>query len=280
VGPRGLNAESEMTMPTIAELDELRRSPQVAYPEYAEIREQARRKARLPVDPREIPRMQQVIYGHTSDWCSSVLGYPFTGLGRISGTDADMLMIAHERGLDPLLPPWLVTWKEESAARQQLQDERREQGRARDREKWEHARAAGQAEVEVRPNVHGRRYGASWDDGPLRHAVPLADAVSARRRHPAGRALCESATRPQPLVLASPVDEPATCVNCIKYAAVIRPAGAGDSQPQVTGPSRPGAGPGFPAGLLPASRGTSARGRGRRPGPPSHGSGHPPAALW
>lgn len=273
-------------MPTFAELDELRRSPQAAYPEYAEIREQARQKARLPADPREIPRMRQIAWEHGGDWCSSVIGYPFTGLGGISATAAEMLVIAHERGLEPPLPAWLTRWKEEAAARQQLIDERREQGRARDREKWGQALAAGQVDVEIRPNVHGRRYGASWDDGPLRHAVPSIDAVSPRRRHPAGRALCESGTRAQPLTLGSPVDEPATCVNCIRYTALIRPADASARKPQAEGAApdtRPGAAAGVPrpAGD-PATKGRTARARPRHPGhgDPARGSRHRPAAPW
>ena len=88
------------------------------------------------------------------------------------------------------------------------------------------ALATCQVPVTVQPNVHGRRYGTGMGDGPLRHAVPAIDAVSGRsRRHPAGRALCETPHRARPLTLGPPAGAPATCVSCLKYTAIIRPAG-------------------------------------------------------
>ena len=189
--------------------------------------------AMRPADPAGIPRMQQVIRDRGSDWCQSVLGWPATcSLRDMSGTDADMLMIAHERDLDPPLPGWLVQWRAESGELRARQQAAREAGLQRDRERWRLALATCgvfPAQLAVRPSVNGRRYRTVWNDGPLRHVVPAVDVRSARRRHRAGRPLCESVQRSKPRELGEPTGEPATCVNCIKYTAEIRPAGRSTS---------------------------------------------------
>ena len=220
-------------MITMADLNDLREHPQVAYPQYGEIRAAARAMAMRPADPAGIPRMQQVIRDRGSDWCQSVLGWPATcSLRDMSGTDADMLMIAHERDLDPPLPGWLVQWRAESGELRARQQAAREAGLQRDRERWRLALATCgvfPAQLAVRPSVNGRRYRTVWNDGPLRHVVPAVDVRSARRRHRAGRPLCESVQRSKPRELGEPTGEPATCVNCIKYTAEIRPAGRSTS---------------------------------------------------
>lgn len=216
-------------MITIADLNALRANPQVAYDGYGELREAARRRNGGLADPREIPALERLMRERGRDWCSSVLGYPVEGgLRSISSLDADMLAVARERGLDPPLPGWLAQWKAESAETQRLRDQARDQAQQRDRDRWAAAVAACKVSVEVRPNVHGRRY-RSVLGGTLRHVVPLADAISGRSRsHQAGRALCETPTRAKPLVLGEPTDEPATCVSCIAYAAKIRPGETND----------------------------------------------------
>lgn len=106
-------------MITIADLNALRASPQVAYDGYGELREAARRRSGGLAGPREIPALEALMRRRGQDWCSSVLGYPVTGgLRSISSLDADMLMVADGRGLDPPLPPWLVQWRAESAETQ------------------------------------------------------------------------------------------------------------------------------------------------------------------
>ncbi len=223
-------------MITIAFLAELNRNPQAAYPEYGEVRDEARRRAARPVDPRTVHRYQQVMTAHGTDWCERVLGRALHAahLGLVSGTESEQLMIAHERGLDPAEPAWLTEWKADTAEHQRRQDEIRDAGLRRDRERWATAlETCGipRGQLEVRENTrsssqvrHGRRQA-------LLHVVPGIDVRSARRRHHAGRALCESAQRARPLELGEPVDDPATCVSCIRYTAEIRPAAPPEATP-------------------------------------------------
>jgi hypothetical protein len=188
--------------------------------------------------------MHEVIRRRGSDWCQAVIGKPmFGGLESIQAADADMLLIADERDLDPPLPRWLVQWKAESAQTQRLRDEARATALQRDRDRWAAALATCGVPVEVRPNARGRRY-ATVLDGPLRHAVPLAAARSPRRRHRAGQALCEAARRPR--TLGEPTGEPATCKACLAYTAVLQP----DRSPS----ARDRTGPAGPAGAGPQSR--------------------------
>lgn len=211
-------------MITIADLNDLRAHPRVAYDGYDELRAAARRRNGGLADPREIPLLEAVMRNRGRDWCTAVLGYPVTGgLRTISSLDADMLMIADERQLNPPLPGWLVQWRKESDETRRQQDEVRGRAVQRDQARWTTALATCGVRVEVRPNVHGRRTNTVLR-GPLRHVVPAEAARSPRRRHLAGRALCESAGRAKPLLLGEPTADPATCTSCVAYTAVIQPA--------------------------------------------------------
>jgi hypothetical protein len=213
-------------MTTISYLQRLADHPEVAYEGYGELRAAGKRRNSGFANPADIPLMEAVIRRRGRDWCQSVIGKPmFGGLRSISGADADMLMVADERGFEPPMPAWLEQWKAESAATLQARDEIRTAALERDRQRWAAALAGCQVEVEVRPNANGRRLNSVLA-GPLRHTVPLADARSKRRLHQAGRALCETADRWKPLVLGSPTEEPATCKSCVAYTAEIRPAAA------------------------------------------------------
>lgn len=208
-------------MISIADLIGLADNPQVAYDGYDELRQAARRRNGGFADPAGIPLTEEVIRHRGRDWCQSVIGKPMMdGLRSISSTDADMLLVADERGLEPPMPAWLDQWKAESAETRR-QDEARDAAQRRDRDRWDAALANCGVAVEVRPNVDGRRYNTVLNDGPLRHVVPLADARSSQRRHQAGRALCEASRTPR--TLGEPTSEPATCQSCLKYTAEIRP---------------------------------------------------------
>jgi hypothetical protein len=214
-------------MISIADLNDLDRNPRVAYDGYDDLRAEAQRRTRGPINPADLDVYAAVFRARTLDWCRSVLGHDvvptWAGRGGIPWLEAEMLRVAHERGLDPPEPPWLIQWKAESAATQRLQDEALAAGLHQDRQRWAAALAASGVpadQLEVRANTrsssqvrHGRRQA-------LLHVVPLVNVRSARRRHPAGRELCAVSHARQ---LSDPVDGPATCVSCIRYTAEIRP---------------------------------------------------------
>jgi hypothetical protein len=213
-------------MISIADLLALDQHPVTDYQEYEEVREAARRRNGGFIAPADLPRMEEVLRRRGLEWCQSVTGKPMLGGGlkSISATDAVMLLIADERNLTPPKPSWLEVWQAESAELTRAQEARRAAGLQADRDRWARALATCGVPVEVRPNMHGRRYGASWQAETLRHVVPLVDARSTRRLHRAGRPLCEVGHARQ---LGDPVDEPATCKGCLRYTAEIQPSQSG-----------------------------------------------------
>jgi hypothetical protein len=215
-------------VPLYTELVEIEAHPEPAYPQYDEVRRLARTESGPFVDPRAIAGYEQLIRRRGGDWCTAVLGRPFEGLRSISCLETDMLAVADRLGLDPPLPPRILRWREEDLAHQALLDKARHARHIADHQAWQRALANCPVDVmlEVRPNVHGRRYRGGGHD-PLRHGVPVEDAVSGGSRlHRAGRALCETATRSQPLQLGEPVDGPATCVRCLDWMPRVRLASA------------------------------------------------------
>jgi hypothetical protein len=208
---------------SIADLGALRTNPQVAYDGYDELRAAARRRNGGLADPREIPLMRDLIRRRGADWCMSVIGKPMMGgLESVSGTDADMLMVADERDMDPPKPAWLIQWTQESDAVHRLQEEARAAALERDRERWAEALAASGVlpdQLEVRENTRSRQVRGGQRQA-LRHVVPLVDVRSPQRRHQSGRELC-AVSRPREL--GEPADQPATCVSCVAFVAQIRP---------------------------------------------------------
>ncbi|MER5608320.1 hypothetical protein AB0F93_03690 [Micromonospora tulbaghiae] len=198
--------------------------PPPTYPEYADLLAQARRIAARPVDPSSLPRKQELIRERGYDWCFAVLGHSCPGLRYISCVDAELLVLADAAGIDPPLPQWLLDERAETERRNEEAAAWQEKLRQRDEEAWKTALAGCPIQVEVRENTNSRfRSGRGRE--ALRHVVPTVDAVSGRRRrHPAGRALCETASRAKPLRLGDPTSDPATCVNCVKATPLIRAA--------------------------------------------------------
>lgn len=215
-------------MPTLAEIDRLRACPAPAYPQYHELREAARVGGPL-IDPRELPRMQAAIARRGHEWCTAVLGFwmPPTGLRGITVQEARMLVLADGRGLDPPEPAPVAAARTRDQADADARRAAADQVHHRDRQRWRRTLAACAVPVEVRPNPRGRRAGGR---DALRHVVPLRDAESGpparRRRHLAGRALCETPHRAKPMRLAAPTDQPATCQRCLRFAPLIEPAAA------------------------------------------------------
>lgn len=216
-------------MISIADLLELDRHPQAAYPGYEKLRDAARRRSGGFTDPADLPRYAEVHQRRGMDWCRRVTGRPIlNGPRSISCVESDMLLIADEAGFDPPAPAWLTEWTAESERMQQAIADQQAAARQADAERWAAALVTCGVQVEVRPNLNGRRYGAGLQgDGALRHVVPLQDAVSTVRLHPAGRPLCDASRtrgRHGPRQLGEPVSGPATCKSCLRYTAEVKPA--------------------------------------------------------
>lgn len=199
--------------------------PAPDYPEYQALLEEARRRSRGPINPRDIRyggRYDQVALRRGYDWCLSVLGH-FPGILSISHTECELLVVADERNIDPPLPARIA------AARGAADKHRADRAAARaaavevDQATWAAVRTQARVPLQVFLNPTARvRNGF---DQYLGHAVPDVDCYSARgRRHLAGRALCESEQRGKPLRLKerpSP-DAPVTCVRCLSWATKVR----------------------------------------------------------
>ena len=206
-------------------------NPEVAYGEYDEVCAEARRRTRGPINPASLDEYREVVAAHDTDWCRSVLGHDvppsILGRGGLPWLEVEMLRVAHERGLEPSMPPWLIQWKDESAASRTRLEEARGQAQERDADAWAAALATCGVPVdqlEVRPNVRSRQV-RSGQRQMLLHVVPLIAVRSKRRGHQAGRALCEAQRTPR--VLGERTDQPATCTSCLKYTAEIQPAETG-----------------------------------------------------
>jgi hypothetical protein len=209
------------------------------YPEFADVAEEARRRSSGPVNPADVRNgglYDQIESRRGDDWCSIITGQrPWPGWQRMSHNDCARLAVADERDIDPPAPAWMVQARAERdqarrdrTARDAALEERRRELRDRDMLAWDGARAAATAagvELEVYQNPTARaRHGFGHHLG---HAVPAAAVYSGSRRvrtHQAGRALCETETRPRPLRLEdrpSP-ESPVTCVSCLAWAAKVR----------------------------------------------------------
>lgn len=78
-----------------------------AYPEYEQV---AAAAAAMPstVNPAELAVMEEVACRRGPDWCTTVIGRPYSGLEYTPLRDARMLVVADELGLDPPPPAWLI----------------------------------------------------------------------------------------------------------------------------------------------------------------------------
>ncbi|MFI6030802.1 hypothetical protein [Amycolatopsis magusensis] len=102
-----------------------------------------------------------------------------------------------------------------AAIRDQLREQNAELCEAVDpaeRQRWDRNRAVLPVTVRVRPEVSRHR----GTHGQPRHAVPATD-TRGSRPHPAGRALCESASRPIPMALGPVTIAPPDCPRCLTH---------------------------------------------------------------
>jgi hypothetical protein len=190
------------------------------YPEYEDLAALAQRRSRGFTDPAQLGARQQMMSRRGADWCTAVLGRSVgTSLHGVSVFEVELLVAADEADIDPPLPEHILQSRAQARELRRLQDDQYERLRLRDEQAWEQALSQCSISIEVRANVNGRRYGTGLNSGPLRHVVTLVPAHSGKRVHLQDRALCETSERHKPLVLGSAVQEPATCVRCLKYTA-------------------------------------------------------------
>ncbi|MFK0159166.1 hypothetical protein ACIQVK_44735 [Streptomyces sp. NPDC090493] len=193
--------------------------PEPAYPEYEELRQEARGRDRGPIGGQNIARMEDVVQRRGADWCTAVLGRHFPGLRRAPSEDGFLLIVADERGLEPDLPESIVKARAAEEARRQ---EREEQAAAKlqaEQRRW--ALVIGSAPVPLTVRENTRHTGVG---GSLRHITAAVDLRSGRSRlHKAGMGLCETPDRSNPLHLGEPLEDlPPTCKRCIEYAGKVR----------------------------------------------------------
>lgn len=201
--------------------------PAPTYERYQELVTAARSASPRFVDPANLYVSRDAVARRGDDWVTAILGFPYDGYQRITVTQDWMLKLADEWNLTPDLPGWIVEGRAEGARRRAEQDQRRQDQQAREVERWTAAAAQTDATFEVHHGSRGRARGNTYE--PLRHAVPTADVYSGRRAvrvHPAGRAVCESPTRANPLDLAGQAGdgEPVTCVRCLTWVVKVRSA--------------------------------------------------------
>lgn len=186
------------------------------YPEYDQVRIEAERRSRGPLDPQKLQEMEEVASRRGRDWCTAVIGRNFGGIAYTPCADAFMLLVADERDLEPPVPKRIAAARQEFEE-QRAQDRARRAGqREQERQRWELALATCPVEVAVRANLN--RAGSRG----LLHATTKVPVRSDRGVHPAGRALCEHKRSPRRLGEPIP-DGVATCRSCVTYVAKIRP---------------------------------------------------------
>lgn len=194
--------------------------PAPEYPEYKQLLADAQDAAAADgpfIDPVKVRRCKELRRGW--EWKVSVLGHD----GTQSKIDMHLLLLADERDLTPPPPQWLLDARAEGERRDEANRARRKANDDADEKAWAQVREQCQVEVAVLRNGTARpRKGQLHNLG---HAVPTVDAVSGRsRRHPAGRALCETEQRAKALDLSGGEGGAVTCVSCLNYAPKIRPA--------------------------------------------------------
>ncbi len=206
------------------------------YPEYAELRAEADRRASWCVDPADINfRIPDLVAARGYDWAYAVLGRPYGGPQSLYGSDIELLKLAGERDLDPSLPQHVVearaaaeahsiAGQEAAAARRRLLDE-----------EWQAivaALAARQNPVLVKV-AHNYTSGRHCESGYVQggdHIVfetRLLASAGRLRREP-GQSACYQPSRARNVEVLVEVDDDRlpTCKSCIRTVARVVGLGA------------------------------------------------------
>lgn len=192
--------------------------------EITALRLRARSEAGPFVDPKIVHARR---WFHNRAWAEAITGDTAFSLGDWP----TMYLLAIAMAAEPEPPVTRAQRAEQAAIEEQarnaakvraLMTERIAERHQAEAAAWVAALRTCLVKVVVRENRYGRVRGGARER--LRHVVPLTEAVSGRRRrHLAGRALCETPGRAKPLQLdEDPTDDPATCQRCLAYVSQIR----------------------------------------------------------
>ncbi len=206
--------------------------PPPTYPEYQAVVELARRLTPRFVDPSNLHPEDHVMRRRGDDWCTAVLGRPAYPGVYLTVHDQYVLIAADRLNVDPPLPDRIVEARRRADERKAEEQRRGAAARDRDVAAWRQALDAAATGVAPVLAVHegGRLRPRNGVAEYNRHAVPHVDVYSGARSvrtHPAGRPLCESPTRANPLEIGErEVSDgvPATCDRCLTWTTKVRPA--------------------------------------------------------
>ncbi|KIF67090.1 hypothetical protein HY68_35735 [Streptomyces sp. AcH 505] len=166
---------------------------------------------------------------HNRDWAAAIVGTTSFSLGDWP----TMYLLAIAMQAEPEPPTTRAQLSAQAAIEEQqrtaetnrvLREQRIAERHRAEAAAWAAVIRTCLVKVVVRENRNGRVRGGARERLP--HVVPISEAVSGkRRRHLAGRALCETPGRAKPLALnEDPIDAPAKCQRCLTYVSQIRPA--------------------------------------------------------
>lgn len=195
--------------------------------ELTALRQRARREAGPFVDPKILYATR---YFHNREWAAAIADDAAFSLGDWP----TLYLLAIAMVAEPEPPVTRAQLVAHAASEEQartaqtqraLRQERMIERRHGEAVAWVAVVRTCLVKVTVRESRHGRVRGGARER--LRHVVPTSMVLSGRRRrHLAGRALCETPGRAKPLALdEDPVDAPATCQRCLAYVSRIRVAG-------------------------------------------------------
>lgn len=196
----------------------------------AELREQADKQARADggfVDPRRMRSIESKMLGRPWDWCSAILGRPFTGLRSAAWREWILLDLACDAEPEPPVSPARRA-QEEAAQRAEAERRAREtvQWQAKV-DTWTAIRAAMPVPVSTAFNYSRHTYEFHVHGG--QHIVVWGDLRSGRLTRKAGQALCETPSKARMLHLDNSrleraaqdegrEVEPPTCKACLAIA--------------------------------------------------------------
>lgn len=201
-----------------------RPAPPPTYPEWPDLLDEASARARRPVDPAGIYKLEETIDRRGNDWCTAVLGYAYPGLRYISHTHAEVLRVADERGIEPPLPRYITEGRErERLRREAVAKMAADRQNARNAE-WTALAGALPVPAVVLHNYESHRHYDGYVQG-VDHIVLLEDLRVGRLARARGEALCETPSNAKnldfPEFPTPDQDRRPSCKTCIRTACRV-----------------------------------------------------------